>query len=361
MTALPSRTERQVETTPSRSRVDRAGTTLVNDAASPEERREALAVVSDWRALHGTPLNDIEAHLRSHVVPFETSLAEELAFVAQRLKRLPSIEAKLRRSRTMRLSRMQDVAGCRAVLPSAADLLAANSDIEASFAPHELLRRYDYLAQPSTSGYRGTHLVYAYRPEDESHAIYSGLGVEVQLRSRLQHSWATAVETVGAFSGQALKSSEGSDRWLRFFALMGTVLAKLEDLPPVPKTPTSASALRRELAQAATELDAVARLDAYSRMLRILEGHVRNGQARYFHIYLEVLPDSARLRWNEYAPDERAEAIRAYEEVESAIQRFPGAETVLVAVDSVAALRRAYPNYFADTRMFAAELKKAIC
>lgn len=360
MTALPSRAERQVETTPSRSRVDRAGTTLVNDAASPEERREALAVVSDWRALHGTPLNVLEAHLRSRIVPFETSPPSESAFVAQRLKRLPSIEAKLRRSRTMRLSRMQDVAGCRAVLPSAADLLATNSDIEASFAPHELLRRYDYLAQPRASGYRGAHLVYAYRPKDESHDIYSGLCVEVQLRSRLQHSWATAVETVGAFSGQALKSSEGSDRWLRFFALMGTVLAELEGLPPVPKTPTSASALRRELAQAATELDAVARLDAYSRMLRILEGHVRNGQARYFHIYLEVLPDSARLRWNEYAPDERAEAIRAYEEVESAIQRFPGAETVLVAVDSVAALRRAYPNYFADTRMFAAELKKAI-
>lgn len=159
---------------------------------------------------------------------------------------------------------------------------------------------------------------------------------------------------------QALKSSEGSGRWLRFFALMGTVLAEQEGLPPVPATPTSASVLRKELTQTATELDAPARLDAYSRMLGILEGHVRNGRARYFHIYLEILPDSARLRWNEYAPEERAEAIRAYEEVESAIARFPGAETVLVAVDSVDALRRAYPNYFADTRMFAAELEKAI-
>ena len=180
------RQKMDLETLPSRSRVDRAGATLVNDAASPEERREALAVVSDWRALHGTPLNVVEAHLRSYVVSFETPLGkEEPAFVAQRLKRLPSIEAKLRRSRTMRLSRMQDVAGCRAVLPSAADLLAANGDIEASFAPHELLRRYDYLAQPRASGYRGTHLVYAYRPKDENHDIYSGLCVEVQLRSRL--------------------------------------------------------------------------------------------------------------------------------------------------------------------------------
>ena len=53
-------------------------------------------------------------------------------------------------------------------------------------------------------------------------------------------------------------------------------------------------------------------------------------------------------------------AIRAYEEVESAIHRFSGAQTVLVRVDSVDTLRRAYPNYFADTALFLAELKNAL-
>lgn len=37
-----------------------------------------------------------------------------------------------------------------------------------------------------------------------------------------------------------------------------------------------------------------------------------------------------------------------------------GAETVLVRVDSVGALRRAYPNYFADTSVFLGELRRAI-
>ena len=72
-------------------------------------------------------------------------------------------------------------------------------------------------------------------------------------------------------------------------------------------------------------------------------------------------PDgTARVRWNEYARDEREEAIRAFEEVEAAIEHFPGAETVLVRVASVDALRTAYPSYFADTRAFVAELEKAI-
>ena len=69
---------------------------------------------------------------------------------------------------------------------------------------------------------------------------------------------------------------------------------------------------------------------------------------------------SAYVRTNEYSRDEREEAIRAYEEVERAIRHFPGAETVLVRIGSVDALRRAYPNYFADTSAFVAELGKVI-
>ena len=80
--------------------------------------------------------------------------------------------------------------------------------------------------------------------------------------------------------------------------------------------------------------------------MRILEGDVRNGRAAYFHIYLDLASDN--VRWNEYSADQREEAIRAYEEVETAIRRFPGADTVLVRVGSVEALRHAYPSYFAS-------------
>ena len=47
----------------------------------------------------------------------------------------------------------------------------------------------------------------------------------------------------------------------------------------------------------------------------------------YFHIVAESLADgAARVRWNEYGADEREEAIRAFKEVEVAIEHFPGAE-----------------------------------
>ena len=71
-------------------------------------------------------------------------------------------------------------------------------------------------------------------------------------------------------------------------------------------------------------------------------------------------PSSPRVRWNEYAEHERDEAILAFEEVEAAIEHFPGADTVLVRVASVDALRDAYPSYFADTRVFVDQLKCAM-
>jgi hypothetical protein len=61
----------------------------------------------------------------------------------------------------------------------------------------------------------------------------------MQFRSYLQRAWATSVETVGTLVNQALKSSIGTDEWLRFFALMGTAIAWREDAAPVPSTPQS--------------------------------------------------------------------------------------------------------------------------
>lgn len=76
---------------------------------------------------------------------------------------------------------------------------------------HELEAVDDYIADPRSSGYRGTHLIYRYFSDRVE--TYNGLRVEVQLRSHLQHAWATAVETVGTFLKQALKASQGHEQW----------------------------------------------------------------------------------------------------------------------------------------------------
>ena len=339
----------------SRTHVGAAGSTLIDPSSSLNDLRHAREIVNNWRAAHSLPLDRVRMELEERLAP----LGEE-ALVAQRLKRRSSIDAKLRRFHNMNLARMQDVGGCRAVLPSVDAVRRVARGYADRPSRHRVAHMDDYLTSPRASGYRGIHLVSRFQPGDESEAVYAGMRIEIQLRSRLQHAWAAAVETVGTFSGQALKSSEGDEGWLRFFALMGSEIAFSEGCPLVPDTAESRDLLRCELAAAAA-LDAVARLEGYRQALKVLEGHVRNGRAEYFHIVAESWPDgTARVRWNEYASDEREEAIRAFEEVEAAIEHFPGAETVLVRVASVDALRSAYPSYFADTRAFVAELEKAI-
>ena len=340
----------------SRTQVGAAGSTLIDPTSSLNDLRRARTIVNNWRAAHSLPLDRVRMELEERAAP----LGEE-ALVAQRLKRLSSIDAKLRRFRNMNLARMQDVGGCRAVLPSADDVHRVARGYADRPSRHRVAHTDDYLTNPRPSGYRGIHLVSRFQPGEEDEAVYDGMRIEIQLRSRLQHAWAAAVETVGTFSGQALKSSEGDEDWLRFFALMASEIAFSEECPVVPDTPHGRDALRYELATAAAILDAVARLERYRQTLKVLEGHVRNGQAEYFHIVVESVSDgAARVRWNEYARDEREEAIRAFEEVEAAIEHFPGAETVLVRVASVDSLSSAYPSYFADTRAFVAELEKAI-
>ncbi len=67
-----------------------------------------------------------------------------------------------------------------------------------------LAQKDDYIEHPKESGYHGIHLIYQYRSDKRTDN--NSLKIEVQLRSQLQHAWATAVETVGTFVQQALKS-----------------------------------------------------------------------------------------------------------------------------------------------------------
>jgi ppGpp synthetase/RelA/SpoT-type nucleotidyltranferase len=114
---------------------------------------------------------------------------------------------------------MQDIGGCRAVLRSVERVNQLYDYYKSSQVKHRIIHADNYINNPKDSVYRGIHLIWRYhsdRSED-----YNDLKVEMQLRSTIQHAWATAVETVGTFVQQALKSSQGEENWLRFFCPNG--------------------------------------------------------------------------------------------------------------------------------------------
>ena len=78
-----------------------------------------------------------------------------------------------------------------------------------------------------------------------------------------QHQWATAVETVGTFTGDELKSGIGSADWLRFFPLMSSFIARLEEKEIVPDTPANDGELSDEKGRLDETLGITERLAAF--------------------------------------------------------------------------------------------------
>jgi hypothetical protein len=339
-------------TTPaySRNAVNRAGETYINDDASPEERELARTVINNWRSSHSYPLNTMQVYLRQIARRYDSD-----ATVAQRIKRLPSIRHKLKRISGMNLARMQDIGGCRAVVASVDDvarIVAYYKD--KSRIKHKLVREDAYIQEPKASGYRGHHLIYRYFSDKNDD--YNGLHIEVQVRSRLQHAWATAVETVGTFTRQALKSSWGDKDWLRFFACMSSALAQREGTPLVSGTPDDPVKLKRALRLYADRLDIMDRLTAYGVALRVVEDQMGRLKGQTFLLELDIGERTLTTR----SYQNPSLAADEYSAVEHAIEGDPSKDAVLVTGESLDSLRRAYPNYFLDTTAFVKAVQEAI-
>lgn len=332
----------------SRSQVDAAGRALAAGEGTPEQVDLELDVLNNWRAAHSFPLNTIQIGLRRRA-----QRADPHALVAQRLKRVSSILSKLRRFPQMQLSRMQDIGGCRAVVQDVAEVRAIRHDYFRSRQQNVLVGEKDYISQPKTSGYRGIHLVYRYTSGRTT--AHNGRLIEIQVRSRLQHAWATAVETVGTFLQQSLKSSEGSDLWLRFFAVTSSAFALFENTPAVPDTPADPKVLHAEVARLSEELDVRRKLTAFGQALKIAED-TQMKSAHYF--LLSLMPAQGHLSVYGYKKQELERATEHYLDIEKSQASVPGAQTVLVSVDSLSALKRAYPNYFLDTEVFLSSLAR---
>ena len=97
--------------TKSGKEITRSGQILIDKSGGEEERLEAMQVLSEWRASHAYPLHAIYIFLRK-----KSTFIEKASLVVRRLKRTPSIITKLSRFPSMKLSRMQDIGGCRSIV-----------------------------------------------------------------------------------------------------------------------------------------------------------------------------------------------------------------------------------------------------
>ncbi len=218
-----------------------AGGMIWTDESAPLIR-EAFAVANSWRDSHAFPMRSIRHSVIRYMYKQEIQ-----GISAARLKRMKAIRMKLTRIH-VGLHQLQDLGGCRFILPTIADVHKLTAILKAQL-PHTLRSEKNYIAEPKSDGYRSQHMMYTYIGR-KGRAIYDGRRIELQIRTRLQHSWATTVEAVGLFRGEQLKNHQGSDHWLRLFELMSGEFAQVERCA-VPTTVPGEVQRRREISDLA--------------------------------------------------------------------------------------------------------------
>ncbi len=357
----------------SKGRIDRAGRALASLEPQASEgefddyvqrliQREAdIAVVDNWRACHACPLQVVKMTLLNRAKKIDRH-----ALIAQRLKRRPSIEIKLRDNPNMKLSQIQDIGGCRAVLGKVKlvkELVAKYKEFHAKSPKNRSdwdgSDDFDYIERPKPDGYRSVHLVFRFQSASPEHAIYNGQRIEIQIRSKLQHLWATAVETAQLFTGQALKSKvkNASDDWLRFFALTSSAFALREKCPTVPGTPATKSELIQELQAIINRSAIMQNLTDWNDVVHMIE--VPDRPNAYFYL-LTIDVDKRTLTISSFRRDQAVAAQKAYDEAEKTTEKNANIQVVLVSVEDVAALRKAYPSYYVDTKGFIAAVQREL-
>jgi putative GTP pyrophosphokinase len=198
----------------SKAQVDRAGGQLRDwfmgetpvGALDEPPLDEAVKVVSDWRASFFEPLNVVTGVVARCTGTSPTFRHKRMSRIVYKLVRFPS----------MRLTQMEDIGGCRVVVPDRPALGAARAAILQHWSDAGV---DDYLERPKGTGYRAIHIV----------PVASGRAIEVQLRTERQNEWADVVERTDDRLDTMLKDGKGPPDLQEYFCQAAARIAIEEE------------------------------------------------------------------------------------------------------------------------------------
>lgn len=324
----------------SKKQVQRAGEQLILsniDTEQPEIYKESMDILSNWRAGHINSLNIASKNLQSACDKFDRR-----SIIVTRLKRTPSIIGKLKRFDKMKLRNMQDIAGCRAIVTKSKHI----NKIKRELHKHNDFRTYDYIKNPKPDGYRGVHLIGKFY--DEVNNI--DYPVEIQLRSKIQHTWATAVEIVDLFTNQSIKTNNGNRKWMRFFQCVSSKFSDIENYTNETGLKTT-----KEIIQLSRKLDIYKKFDAFANSVKLIEKKLKVNAGDYNLIVVDFEINQVTVR--QYPSSDFNKAATDYLYLEKKSTRTGKSVVALVSSISISNLREAYPNYFADSAKFISYLR----
>lgn len=340
----------------------KAGEALVRDDIDLNGNKfeKAFDVLSYWRFSHEHPLEEAISLLQE-----VTSKIDRRAIFAKRLKRYISIVAKLKRFPDMKLKNMQDIGGCRAIISNPKKLTKIVRELKkrTEFRNGEgRIKFKDYIENPKDDGYRGYHIIGKFGARADSKR-----NIELQVRTSLQHDWATTLEIVDLFTGQALKSNQGDKNWKDFFIGVSEQFALMEQIhlfdtfDKDKKNIEYANLLKtsnkhliescKTVQNQAKKLNIVRKLDAYAHSLKILDKKIDN-ESFDGYVLLEVDTINTTLSAELFSKKNNRQAEEKYSSLEKKAAGKEGIVVALVSSTAVGGIKEAYPNYFADSTDF---------
>ena len=169
----------------SKTQIDRLGDPLKRGPHTESD----LRLLEDYRQSFGESYEAVLRTLRERGVAPTGRVAKSTL----------SIVAKLQRE-SLRLSQMQDIAGCRVVVRTVEDQDELLASLIAEFPGAAVLDRRE---KPS-HGYRAVHII----------PVVSGKPIEIQVRSSLQQLWAELSEKSADVLDPAIKYGGGPPSWV---------------------------------------------------------------------------------------------------------------------------------------------------
>ncbi|WP_318463632.1 RelA/SpoT domain-containing protein [Photobacterium leiognathi] len=355
----------------SKNAIDKAAR-LIRHKCTDDERVDAIDKIQNFREIHAYPL----MLMKNHLVRTSNKVSTDIV-VARRLKRLPTIINKLERptldgqsSNSIKITRMQDIGGCRAIVKNIKELKELQARLEKSRSVHKIVNISDYL-NPKPSGYGGVHLIYSCFNNSEDGHNWKKTKIEVQLRTKLQHAWATCLEIIDTLECIELKTSmHGHPLWREFFSIAGQLVAHQQKAHILDNQDLKDKQTR--LRELENELDVIAKLhnftiamNAASKKLTKYKS-LKNIGMCLVHITIDDLNKAKIHESGNYLVPVN---VKIYEEKDtsSALADLNELEKsgdtrlcVLLAAKNVNTLKKAYPNYFGSTTDFRQFINKQI-
>ncbi|MDF4269318.1 RelA/SpoT domain-containing protein [Vibrio parahaemolyticus] len=327
--------------------------------------KSATSTIQQFRAAHEKPLNTI-AYLVGRCC---RELGVDIKPVT-RLKRLETIVDKLQRksldgetANATCVTNMNDIGGCRAIFPDLVSLEKVRKQLQTTIEKAGRVRIKDiddYITRPKPNdcGYRSLHIIYRY-----DHASGKSFNIEVQLRTRLQHLWATTVEIVDILEGTKIKTHSHSPdedkdalqiQWEELLSIMSRYIADAEGAIVLSKDEKKRFSTR--LVEINNEINSLARLRSFKVLSEKVEACCNSSTE---HVLLIIDEDSLELRLSEEF-EKYSQAISVYNAAEKVTRSNSRLNTLLVSTKNMGQLSEAYPNYLGDCASFIALLEDAM-